>query len=154
MSKAARPSYKDNTSALFNQMYKYLFLFLVGGFAYFYLEILYRGYSHFSMIICGGLAFIFCGAINQLTHFRISLIAQMLLSAVMITGLEFVTGYIVNIRMHWGVWDYSYMPYNLYGQICLAYSFIWLLLSLACIFLDDWIRWRIFDEEKAWYRWF
>ncbi|MDE5778527.1 MAG: hypothetical protein K2I10_08530, partial [Lachnospiraceae bacterium] len=72
--------------------FKYLFLFLVGGFSYFYIEILFRGYSHFSMIICGGLAFIFCGLINQLTHFRISLISQMIISMFIITGLDFITG--------------------------------------------------------------
>lgn len=132
-------------------LYKYLFLFLVGGFTYFYIEILFRGYSHFSMIICGGLAFILCGAINQLMHFRISLISQMILSTIIITGLEFVTGYLVNMRLHWNVWDYSGMPYNLYGQICVAYSAIWLVLSLVCIFVDDLIRWKIFDEERARY---
>lgn len=132
-------------------LYKYLFLFLVGGFTYFYIEILFRGYSHFSMIICGGLAFILCGAINQLMHFRISLVSQMILSSIIITGLEFVTGYLVNIRLHWNVWDYSKMPYNLYGQICVAYSAIWLILSLVCIFVDDLIRWKIFDEERARY---
>lgn len=135
-------------------VYKYLFLFLVGGFSYFYIEILFRGFSHFSMIICGGLAFILCGLINQLMHFRISLITQMILSMIIITGLEFVTGYIVNMKLHWNVWDYSGMPYNLYGQICLAYSSIWLVLSLVCIFADDLIRWKIFDEEKARYKWF
>lgn len=133
--------------------FKYLFLFLVGGFSYFYIEILFRGYSHFSMIICGGLAFIFCGLINQLTHFRISLISQMIISMFIITGLEFVTGLIVNIGLGWGVWDYSKMPYNLYGQICIAYSTIWLVLSLVCIWVDDLIRWKIFDEEKPVYRW-
>lgn len=141
---------KTNSLAFF----KYLFLFLVGGFTYFYIEILFRGYSHFSMIICGGLAFIFCGLINQLMHFRISLLTQMILSAFIITGLELITGYIVNMKLHWNVWDYSGMPYNLFGQICLAYSMIWLVLSLACIFIDDWIRWRVFDEEKAIYKWF
>lgn len=135
-------------------IYKYTFLFLVGGFSYFYMEILFRGFSHFSMIICGGLAFILCGLINQLMHFRVSIIIQMILSTLIITGLEFITGYIVNIRLGWNVWDYSGMPYNLYGQICLAYSMIWLLLSLVCIFVDDLIRWKIFDEEKATYRWF
>ncbi|MCM1158563.1 MAG: putative ABC transporter permease [Bacteroidales bacterium] len=137
----------------FLSFYKYLFLFLVGGFAYFYIEILFRGFSHFSMIICGGLAFIFCGLINQLTHFRISLITQMILSSVIITGLEFITGYIVNLKLGWNVWDYSGMPYNLFGQVCLAYSIIWLFLSLACIFFDDLIRWKIFDEEKPKYTW-
>lgn len=135
-------------------VYKYLFLFLIGGFSYFYLEILFRGFSHFSMIICGGLAFIFCGLINQLMHFNISLVNQMFLSAIIITGLEFITGYIVNIKMGWHVWDYSTLPFNLYGQICLAYSLLWLILSLVCIYVDDWIRWKIFDEEKATYRWF
>lgn len=133
---------------------KYLFLFLIGGFSYFYIEILYRGYSHFSMIICGGLALIFCGLLNQLMNFHISLITQMILSSLIITGLEFITGCIVNLKFHWNVWDYSSMPYNLYGQICLAYSFIWLVLSLLCIFLDDLIRWKIFDEAKPKYKFF
>lgn len=139
--------------SLIYNLYKYLFLFLVGGFTYFYIEIIYRGYSHFSMIICGGLAILLCGGLNQLTHFQLSLIAQMLLSSFIITGLEFITGYIVNIRLGLNVWDYSDMPYNLYGQICLSFSLLWLLLSLPCIFLDDLIRWKIFDEKKPLYRW-
>ena len=142
---------KTGMQSYSNIILKYLFLFLVGGFTYFYIEILFRGYSHFSMIICGGLAFILCGAINQLMHFRISLTSQMILSTIIITGLEFVTGYLVNMWLHWNVWDYSSMPYNLYGQICAAYSAIWLVLSLVCIFVDDLIRWKIFDEERARY---
>lgn len=136
------------------KVFKYLFLFLLGGFTYFYIEILFRGYSHFSMIICGGLAFVLCGAINQVAPIRISLITQMILSACIITLLEFITGYIVNIQLGWGVWDYSELPYNLYGQICLAYSLIWLVLSLICILADDFIRWKLFDEEKMSYKWF
>lgn len=135
-------------------VFKYLFLFLLGGFTYFYIEILFRGYSHFSMIICGGLAFICCGLINQLCPFRISVITQMILSSFIITLLEFATGYIVNIKLGLAVWDYSGLPYNLHGQICLAYSFIWLVLSLVCIFMDDLIRWKLFDEEKMSYKWF
>ncbi len=67
---------KDSKKDYIPILYKYLFLFLVGGFSYFYIEILFRGFSHFSMIVCGGLAFILCGLINQLMHFRISLITQ------------------------------------------------------------------------------
>lgn len=131
---------------------KYLFLFFVGGFTYFYMEIAFRGFSHFSMIICGGLAFIFCGLIDQLSGFRLSIISQMLISTIIITTLELITGYIVNIRLHLNVWDYSRMPYNFHGQICAAYSFIWMILSLLCIVVDDVIRWKIFDEEKPRYR--
>lgn len=131
---------------------KYLFLFIVGGFSYFYIEILFRGFSHFSMIICGGAAFILCGLIDQVIKYNISLISQMLISTCIITVLELITGYIVNIRLHLNVWDYSRLPYNFHGQICVAYSFLWLLLSLACIVADDLIRWKLFDEEKPKYR--
>lgn len=136
-----------------SNFFKYLFLFLIGGFSYFYIEILYRGYSHFSMIICGGIAFICCGLINQQSYFKVPLLLQMFISMWIITGLEYITGYFVNIRFQWHVWDYSNLPYNLHGQICLIYSFIWFFLSLACIFLDDFIRWKIFDEKKTKYRW-
>ena len=131
---------------------KYIFLFLIGGFSYFYIEILFRGYSHFSMIICGGLALILCGMINQISNFRISLITQMLISTCIITLLEFITGYIVNIKLHLHIWDYSKLPFNLYGQICPAFSLIWMLASLLCIFMDDIIRWTIFDEDKPHYK--
>ncbi len=135
-----------------NNIIKYIFLFIIGGFSYFYIEILFRGFSHFSMIICGGLAFILCGALNQFTHFKLSVITQMLISSIIITLLEFITGYIVNIRLHWNVWDYSSLPYNYQGQICAAYSFVWMLLSIVCIIVDDLIRWKIFDEEKPHYK--
>ena len=135
-----------------NNIIKYIFLFIIGGFSYFYIEILFRGFSHFSMIICGGLAFILCGALNQFTHFKLSVITQMLISSIIITLLEFITGYIVNIRLHWNVWDYSSLPYNYHGQICAAYSFVWMLLSIVCIIVDDLIRWKIFDEEKPHYK--
>ena len=131
---------------------KYIFLFLIGGFSYFYIEILFRGYSHFSMIICGGLDLILCGMINQISNFRISLITQMLISTCIITLLEFITGYIVNIKLHLHIWDYSKLPFNLYGQICPAFSLIWMLASLLCIFMDDIIRWTIFDEDKPHYK--
>lgn len=147
--------YSFNQFSFYTQaLYKYLFLFLIGGFTYFYIEILFRGYSHFSMIICGGFAFILCGSINQLFSRNISLLSQMILSTLIITGLELITGYIVNIKLNWNVWDYSHLPYNLDGQICLAYSLIWLLLSPLCIFMDDFIRWKIFDEERTNYKWF
>ena len=131
---------------------KYLFLFVIGGFTYFYIEILFRGYSHFSMILCGGFAFILCGMINQLSNFQISIISQILISTCIITLLELITGYIVNIRLHLHVWDYSKLPYNLHGQICPAFSLIWMFASIACIVLDDIIRWKIFDEEKPHYK--
>ena len=50
------------------------------------------------------------------------------------------------------IWDYSDLPYNLLGQVCLLYMNLWFLLSLPAILLDDWLRWRWFDEQAPHYR--
>lgn len=135
-----------------NRVFKYTFLFLIGGFAYYFLEIATRGYSHYSMIICGGLCFIFSGLLNQIFGWEIALISQMVISSLIITSLEFITGIIVNLCFRLNVWDYSDIPYNILGQVCLKYTLIWFLLSLVCIFVDDWIRYALFGEEKPRYK--
>ena len=77
----------------------------------------------------------------------------MLIGAGIITTLEFITGVIVNLILNLNVWDYSLEPYNLLGQVCLAYSNLWFLLSFLCIVLDDFIRSFVFGEPKTVYRW-
>lgn len=143
-----------NKLTIISTIYKYLFLFLLGGFAYFYIEILFRGYSHFSMIICGGSAFVLCGMLNQVIPYKLSFLTQIILSSLIITILEFITGYIVNIKLGWMVWDYSNLPYNLMGQVCPAFTILWFLLSVFIILIDDLVRWKIFDEKKVTYKWF
>ncbi len=131
---------------------KNIFLFLLGGFSYYFIEIAVRGYSHYSMVICGGLSFLLIGMMNQVLGFHISLISQMFLSGVIITVLEFITGLIVNVWLEIGVWDYSQLPYNVMGQICIPYTLLWTAISPVCIFLDDFLRHRLFGEEKATYK--
>ena len=129
-----------------------LILFLIGGAAYCGIEILFRGYTHWSMYILGGLCFVIIGLINELLTWKIPLISQMFISSIVITVLEFITGCIVNLWLGIGVWDYSDQPYNLLGQICLLFTNLWFLLSLIGIFLDDIIRWKLFGEGKPRYR--
>lgn len=126
-------------------------IFMTGGLVYYFIEIAVRHYSHYSMIICGGLATVLCGGLNQ-TFKRMGLLMQMLLSAVIISELEFITGYIFNIKLGCHVWSYAKLPYNLMGQICLGYSLIWMLMSLAIIYVDDCIRSNLFGERRPRYR--
>lgn len=133
--------------------FKYLSLFLTGGMVYYFLEIFTRNYSHVSMIICGGLCMVACGSLNQIFP-NMSILLQMVLSGIIITVLELATGLVVNTILKIGVWDYSYMPYNFMGQICLAYSVLWIFLSLIIIFVDDGIRHFLFDEELPDYSFF
>ncbi|WMJ88849.1 putative ABC transporter permease [Anaerocolumna sp. MB42-C2] len=131
---------------------KALFLWLIGGIAYYMVEMLWRGYSHWSMMFLGGTCFIIIGLLNELYSWDMALISQMFISALVIAVLELITGLIVNIGLGWGVWDYSRMPYNFYGQICLLYTDLWFLLSLPAIILDDYIRYWFLGEEKPYYK--
>ena len=125
---------------------KYLFLFGVGGLLYVMIELTWRGHSHWTMFILGGLCFIYLGLINEVLHWETPLWLQILIGAAGITALEFLTGCIVNLWLGWWVWDYSSMPGNLLGQICPQYVVLWFPVSLAGIVLDDW---QIEEEMKV-----
>ena len=76
----------------------------------------------------------------------------MVLSALIITALELITGLIVNVWLKMDIWDYSGLPYNFKGQICLLYSFFWFLVSSVAIVMDDFLRYKLFHEEKPHYK--
>lgn len=129
---------------------KYLVLLLIGGSIYCMIEVLARGFSHWTMFLVGGTCFILIGIINEITP-KMPLIRQMLLSAIIITLIEFVSGCILNLWLGWNVWDYSDEFGNILGQICVKHSICWFLLSSIGIVLDDYIRYFLFGEEKPKY---
>lgn len=135
-----------------NLLCKYLSLFGIGGVLYVLLEHLWRGYSHWTMFVLGGVSFVFLGLINEIIPWQMLLWKQMLIGTAGITTLEFVTGCIVNLWLGWHVWDYSGMLGNILGQICPQYTILWILVSLAGIVLDDWIRFLFFDEDRPHYK--
>ncbi|MBQ7081923.1 MAG: hypothetical protein IJM93_00065 [Oscillospiraceae bacterium] len=111
-------------------MKRKILLFLLGGIGYCLLELLWRGRTHWSMGICGGLCLI---GISRIDKLPLSLWKKSLCAAALITAVELYTGIAVNLWLRWNVWDYSGMWLNFYGQICPLFSFFWLLLSL-CLF--------------------
>lgn len=136
------------------QLNKYFVLFGVGGMIYIGLELFCRGYTHWTMFLLGGVCFICLGLINEVLSWETPFLLQMIIGGTVITALELLTGYIVNIKLSWAVWDYSTLPFNFMGQICLQFSFLWCLLSAVGIVLDDWLRYWWFGEEKPHYRLF
>lgn len=130
---------------------EYLFLFGVGGVIYALIEILFRGYTHWTMVILGGICFIAVGLINEILSWDTPLILQGVIGGIIITILEFITGCIVNIHLGWNVWDYSDMLFNIQGQICLPFTAIWIIVAMIGIVLDDYLRYWIFHEEKPHY---
>ena len=133
--------------------HKEIILWLIGGLLYIGIELMWRGYSHWTMFVLGGLCFVFLGLINELIPWDMPLWQQMLIGTAIITGLEFVTGCIVNLWLGWNVWNYSNVPFNVLGQICLPYILLWIPMSLTGIVSDDYLRHWIFKEEKPHYCW-
>ena len=118
---------------------KHIIIFLTGGFGYNILELLWRGRTHPSMFIAGGLCLLSIYTISQ--YFKdFSLFKKSLLSASVITTVEIIFGVIVNIKMNLEVWDYSVLPLNIMGQISLIYSFLWFFISLFIIKVFDFLE--------------
>ena len=118
---------------------KNLIIFLTGGFGYNILELLWRGRTHPSMFVAGGLCLVLIYNISEFFA-ELSLFKKSLLSSFAITAVEIVIGVIVNIKMNLSVWDYSVLPLNIIGQISLIYSFLWFLLSAVMIKTFDFLR--------------
>lgn len=107
-------------------------IFSVGAIGYGLIEILWRGYTHWSMLCAGGLSFCGLSAIAQ--KFKTAgFIIKSLLGGALITAIEFIFGIIFNIIFKKNVWDYSRMPFNLFGQICMLYSSFWVIISFFTI---------------------
>lgn len=130
--------------------FKYFILLLVGGTAYYVIEVLARGFSHWTMFLVGGICFILIGLINEITP-KIALLKQMGISAIIITLIEFISGCILNIWLGLNIWDYTDEPFNLLGQINLKHSLYWFLLSSVGIIIDDYIRYLLFGDDKPKY---
>ena len=117
---------------IYLKVWKNALLFCVGGAGYVGLELLWRGRSHISMFAAGGICFLLLGKLAG-AKCRLPLAVKGILGAGIITSVELVTGLLAN-RDH-SVWDYSRLPLNLFGQICLPFSLLWIPLSIAAILL-------------------
>lgn len=73
---------------------KYLTLGVIGGVTYIMIELLYRGYTHWSMFCVAFFAFILIGLINEFISWDMKLWKQMLIGSGIVTTLEFISGYI------------------------------------------------------------
>ena len=111
-------------------------IFLTGGAAYVGLELLWRGRSHGSMFLAGGLSLLLIGHLEE-TEPKLPLPLRTLTGAGIITMVELGLGMVFN-RDH-AVWDYRNVPGNYLGQICLPFSLLWVPVSFAAGKLYRWL---------------
>lgn len=108
----------------------------IGGVIYYIIEILFRGYSHWSMIVLGGICFVLIGLLDEWQNHP-PMLRQMVQGAIIVTVLEFVTGCIVNLWLGWDVWDYSNLPFNVLGQVCLFFTLAWFFITPIAVKLEN-----------------
>lgn len=114
------------------KIWKNCVLFYTGGATYLSLELLYRGRSHGSMFLAGGLCFLLIGHLNRVEP-RLPLPLRALVGAGIVTVVELGAGMLVNRQYQ--VWDYRDQPGNFMGQICPVFSALWIPLSLVAAVL-------------------
>ncbi len=127
---------------------KYIFFWALGGCIYYGFENLFRGFSHWSMFVLGGICFVFFTIQGEMLEWSDPLWLQILRCVIFVTAAEFITGIIVNKWFHLNVWDYSRLPFQVFGQICLPFMIIFSGLCAIGILLSGYLGYWLYKDEK------
>lgn len=139
----------------FKKFLEYFILFSVGFSVYCFIEMAWKGGDTYaSMGIIGGLVVLVAGSINDsLLTEKMPIWLQQLIAAIFIVSCEAIAGVLINQDHH--IWDYSNLPFNYKGQICLLFSIIWYFLSVVAILIQDYLNYLFFGKNKPhYYFWF
>lgn len=82
--------------------------------------------------VCPIYGFGVVGVILCLTPFQDNILVLFIGSVILTSFLEFMTGFVLEKVFHSKWWDYSEVPFNLCGYICLKFSLLW---GAACVFV-------------------
>lgn len=133
---------------LFYRIYCMVAIFLFSGSLYYILEVIFKKThsSHWSMFVLAGISSVlFIDGLNNLFSYDMDFLLQIFLCSTAITICELFVGLIVNTD--YSIWNYTNMPLNYKGQICLPFYFLWMFLSFIFIPFLDYIEWKIFKYK-------
>ena len=128
-----------------------------GGTVYFLLEVAFktlRGHPEqisWTMLVVAMLLTVAVERCGYQLPWEVPLWLQALACALLVTAVELVSGLILNVWLGLDIWDYSHLPFNLWGQICPQFAAVWWLLCLVFIPAFDWLRWSVEGGEKPHY---
>ena len=129
-----------------------------GGTVYFLLEVVFktpRGEPEqisWTMLVPAVILTIPVERCGEQLPWEVPLWLQALACALLVTAVELVAGVILNIWLGLDIWDYSHLPFNLWGQVCPQFSVVWWFLCLVFIPAFDWLRWSVEGGQKPRYR--
>jgi uncharacterized membrane protein len=117
-------------------------VYAIGAAGYSLLEIIWRGFTHWTMALTGGMCFWLVYRIGE-KFSGLSLWKRCLMGCAAITAVELGVGCLVNLALKMDVWDYSRQPFDLWGQVCPLYSALWFLLCGPLFLLSRLLRSRV-----------
>ncbi|NCC86984.1 MAG: hypothetical protein EOM05_03825 [Clostridia bacterium] len=133
---------------MMKKLYEYIIIFCIGAIGYGSIELLWRGFTHWTMIITGGIVLLTLYILNT-KIIKGSLFKRCIIGCFTITGIEFVVGYIVNIVCKMNVWNYSKQPMQILGQICPLFTLLWFLLCIPATLLCMFTYKKIFKYDNC-----
>lgn len=132
----------------------HLIIFIISGLIYVLLEVLWRGYSHWTMFICAGCCGLVMAAVNNtILEFETDFRIQVLVSALLCTTAELIFGLIFN--SNFTIWDYR----NTWGtihflndQVNILFIGVWIIISIFALPFLDWMQWKLGLANKPYYK--
>jgi len=126
-------------------MYDILYIFLIYGFLGWCTEVAFAAFKHRKFVNRGFLYSPICpiygiGVLCVVSVLNVYAEKTMLLyitSVIITTVLEWITGFLLEKLFHHKWWDYSNIPFNISGYVCLPFSLIW---GIACVVIIKWIH--------------
>lgn len=134
-----------------------MLLWTWGGTMYFLLEVVFktlRGEPEqisWTMLVLAVLLTIPVERCGEQLPWEVPLWLQALACAVLVTAVELAAGLILNIWLGLNIWDYSRLPFNLWGQVCPQFTAVWWFLCLLFIPAFDWLRWAVEGGDRPRY---
>lgn len=121
-------------------LYQTCWIFMIYAFLGWCLEVVYVGLNSGHFVNRGFLNGPYCPiygfgvliVVTLLSPLQNNLLLLFLGSVLLTSALEFLTGFVLEKIFAQRWWDYSDVPFNLMGHICLKFSLFW---GLGCMFV-------------------
>lgn len=139
----------------YHELLRVFWLWFICGCVYYFIEGVWHirgsgGWANIVMMPIGGLCGVLIGLMNENPKYNgKKMLVQSLYGMAIVVVVEFVTGYILNILLKQNIWDYSGLPFNVMGQVALPFAFLWFLLTPMAIWFDDYVRYKLWGEGRA-----
>lgn len=119
-------------------LYNYLAYFFIYGFLGWCVEVVFKALQKgvwqnrgfLNGAICPIYGFGLCAVLLILEPYKDNLWILYFGSVLVTSALELVTGFLMDKIFHKRWWDYSRMPLNINGYVCLLFSLVW---GVACV---------------------